>query len=104
MKLLAVSDVVEPSLHKDFDRAKFPDVDLIVSCGDLPPEYLSFLATAFDAPMVYVKGNHDIRYAHKPPALADHRRGLAHPGRAGVPHRGVAALAADIAPPDPRWT
>ncbi len=68
MKLLVVSDVVEPSLYKQFDRAKFPAVDLIVSCGDLPPEYLSFLSTAFDAPMVYVKGNHDIRYAHKPPA------------------------------------
>ncbi len=68
MKILAVSDIVTPSLYKKFDRAMFPDADLIVSCGDLPPEYLTFLSVAFDAPMVYVRGNHDFRYREKPPA------------------------------------
>ncbi len=64
---MAVSDIVVPSLSKEFDRAMFPDVDLIVSCGDLPPEYLSSLTLAFDVPMCYVKGNHDFRYREKPP-------------------------------------
>jgi Icc-related predicted phosphoesterase len=37
-------------------------VELILSCGDLPPEYLSFLRGIFGVPLYYVLGNHDIRY------------------------------------------
>ena len=32
------------------------DIDLIISCGDLDPEYLSFFATVCHAPVVYVMG------------------------------------------------
>jgi Icc-related predicted phosphoesterase len=42
-------------------------VDLILSCGDLDPRYLSFLATFTAAPVLYVHGNHDDRYAADPP-------------------------------------
>ena len=35
-----------------------PDVDLVVSCGDLPARYLEFLADALDRPVYYVLGNH----------------------------------------------
>ncbi|MDM8514666.1 metallophosphoesterase [Desulfobacterales bacterium HSG16] len=68
MKILTVSDIVVPALYNDFEEEKFMDVDLILSCGDLPPEYLSFLAAKINAPLYYVKGNHDIRYETKPPA------------------------------------
>jgi Icc-related predicted phosphoesterase len=54
-------------LYDHFDAARFPKIDLIFSCGDLPPEYLSFLAGSFDVPLYYVCGNHDIRYNTKPP-------------------------------------
>lgn len=37
-------------------------VDLIISCGDIPPEYLAFLRNRLEKPLFYVKGNHDIRY------------------------------------------
>lgn len=67
MKILSVSDRVEPILYDRFEASLFPDVDLILSCGDLPPEYLTFLATRFDVPLYYVCGNHDIRYDSKPP-------------------------------------
>lgn len=43
------------------------DIDLIVSCGDLPPEYLSGLKHRYDVPLMYVLGNHDLRYAGSPP-------------------------------------
>jgi len=43
MKILTVSDTVEPFLYQHFDSAKAPQAALILSCGDLPPEYLSFL-------------------------------------------------------------
>jgi len=67
MKILSVSDRVESILYDQFDADLFPGVDLVLSCGDLPPEYLMFLVTKFNVPLFYVKGNHDIRYDSKPP-------------------------------------
>ena len=67
MKILAVSDFIEP-LSSDLLRGNiFSDVQLIISCGDLPPDYLSALSRAFAAPLYYVKGNHDLRYESSPP-------------------------------------
>ncbi len=67
MHVLAVSDAVDPALTDRFDRGRFPKIDLIISCGDLPPEYLTLLVDRFDAPLFYVRGNHDLRYATSPP-------------------------------------
>ena len=67
MKILSVSDVVKPGLLQHSNSDSFADVDLILSCGDLPPEYLSRLVNSFKAPLYYVRGNHDIRYDEKPP-------------------------------------
>ena len=67
MKILSVSDVVKPELFQQSDPDSFADVDLILSCGDLPPEYLSRLVNSFKAPLYYVRGNHDMRYDEKPP-------------------------------------
>jgi len=61
MKILTVSDHVEPSLYEQFQSGRFPGINLILGCGDLPPEYLTFLVTSFNAPLFYVRGNHDIR-------------------------------------------
>jgi Icc-related predicted phosphoesterase len=67
MKILAVSDFIEP-LHCDLpENSALSDVQLIVSCGDLPPDYLSALSKAFGAPLYYIRGNHDIRYESSPP-------------------------------------
>jgi Icc-related predicted phosphoesterase len=72
MKILTVSDYVEPKLYQQFDAQTFTHIDLILSCGDLPPEYLAFLAKALNAPLYYVRGNHDIRYGYKtPPGCMD---------------------------------
>jgi len=67
MKILSVSDVVAPILDQHVPAGPFADIDLILSCGDLPPEYLSRLVNALNAPLYYVHGNHDIRYKDKPP-------------------------------------
>ncbi|MBW2592561.1 MAG: metallophosphoesterase family protein [Deltaproteobacteria bacterium] len=67
MKILVVSDSIEKTLYPKIEPHKFPRPDLIISCGDLPPEYLSFLMDAFQVPLYYVRGNHDIRYDSKPP-------------------------------------
>lgn len=67
MKILCVSDFVVPDLQQSSTIQQMAPVDAIISSGDLPPEYLMFLHAAFEAPLLYVKGNHDIRYRHKPP-------------------------------------
>ena len=67
MRILCVADKVVPALYENFDRGQFGRIDLILSCGDVPPEYLSFLKGVFGAPLYYILGNHDIRYGQSPP-------------------------------------
>lgn len=61
MKILTVSDTVETALYDNFQIENFPNIEMILACGDLPEEYLSFLVTMLNVPLYYVRGNHDIR-------------------------------------------
>ena len=54
-------------LYEYYAPERMKDIDLIISCGDLEPEYLTFFATLCHAPLLYVKGNHDTKYEYKPP-------------------------------------
>ncbi len=67
MKILAISDTESKYLWDYFSREKLAEIDLILSCGDLSPLYLSFLATFFHGPVLYVHGNHDGVYEASPP-------------------------------------
>lgn len=67
MKILSVSDRIESSLYDEKAPQRCEGVELILACGDLPPEYLTFLRHVFDVPLFYVAGNHDIRYPERPP-------------------------------------
>lgn len=67
MKILAIGDEESTFLWDYFDKSKLEGVDLIISCGDLDPHYLSFLATFTTAPVLYVHGNHDVKYEKIPP-------------------------------------
>jgi Icc-related predicted phosphoesterase len=67
VKILAISDVEVKFLWDHFDKKRLDGVDLILSCGDLDPKYLSFIATFTPAPVLYVHGNHDDGYADDPP-------------------------------------
>ena len=62
-----LADQPEPTLWEFLATRKLEGVDLILSCGDLPGEYLSFLTCFTHAPILYVHGNHDTRYEKKPP-------------------------------------
>jgi hypothetical protein len=59
IRLLAVSDAVDPALDHSINREKLGHIDAIIGCGDLEPAYLGFLGDAFHAPIAYVRGNHD---------------------------------------------
>lgn len=67
MKILAIADEESAYLWDYFEKSKLEGIDLIISCGDLDPTYLSFLATFTSAPVIYVHGNHDKAYSHTPP-------------------------------------
>lgn len=72
-RILAVSDEVDPVLYDHFnpERWRAAGVELIISCGDLPAEYLSYLVSRFDVPLYYVPGNHDGEYHEAPPEGAE---------------------------------
>lgn len=59
MKILAISDAVEPVLYGSSLKHYTSGVDAVVSCGDLPFEYLEYVTTFSGAPLYYVLGNHD---------------------------------------------
>jgi hypothetical protein len=66
IRLLAVSDEVDPSLDSATTRQGMGPIDMVLGAGDLEPPYLGFLADAFRAPLLYVRGNHDVGGAWAP--------------------------------------
>ncbi len=67
MRILIVADEESRYYWDHFQAGRLDDIDLILSCGDLKAEYLSFLVTVGHAPLLYVHGNHDVGYSRKPP-------------------------------------
>lgn len=58
LKVLAVTDEVDPRIYSSSLRDRMGDVDLVVSCGDLPASYLEYLTDALHRDVYYVLGNH----------------------------------------------
>ena len=71
MKILAISDEEAPALWDYYTPGKLAQYDLILSSGDLNPNYLSFLVTMARCPLLYVHGNHDTSYSRTPPEGCD---------------------------------
>jgi len=71
MKILILGDVESPYLWEHYGYEKYKDVELIISCGDLKAEYLSYIVSVLKAPLFYVPGNHDKKYAISPPEGCD---------------------------------
>jgi len=71
VRILAVSDRRHKALYDYFDRGRWSDIDLIISCGDIDAKYLSFLVTMIPKPLLYVPGNHDEAYLKNPPEGCD---------------------------------
>ena len=67
MKILVIADTPSKALWDFYDDSRLRGVDLILSAGDLPASYLSFLVTLGPCPVLYVHGNHDNRYDEQPP-------------------------------------
>ena len=67
MKILLIADEEAPFLWDHYQPGMFSGLDLVISCGDLKPEYLSFVETFANVPLLYVHGNHDEKYKVMPP-------------------------------------
>lgn len=67
MKILVLADQKSKYLYDFYEPDKLKGIDLIISCGDLSPVYLSFFVTLCNVPLLYVRGNHDGRYETTPP-------------------------------------
>lgn len=67
MRILLLADEPDVRLWDHLDRSLLEGIELVISCGDLPGEYLSFITCFTNAPILYVHGNHDERYEKRPP-------------------------------------
>lgn len=64
IKTLCVSDNVIPLIYSLEVRSRYGDVELVLSCGDLPYYYLEYIISTLDVPLFYVRGNHDSVVEH----------------------------------------
>ncbi|MDR0450559.1 MAG: metallophosphoesterase [Treponema sp.] len=64
MKILCVSDQIDPLVYTNTIRERFKDVDLVLSAGDLPMDYLDFIVSSLNKPLLFVFGNHHTEDIH----------------------------------------
>lgn len=74
-RILAIADEVADPLYGPALERLAPDV--VLSCGDLPFEYLEYIVTVLSVPLLYVPGNHDPNLRRHPAEeYAEHRHDL----------------------------
>lgn len=67
LNILVLADEKSRALYDFYNKELLKDIDLIISCGDLDPEYLDFFVSLCNVPLLYVRGNHDSKYETMPP-------------------------------------
>ncbi|MDR2054147.1 MAG: metallophosphoesterase [Treponema sp.] len=61
MKILCVSDQIDPLVYSSFIKERFGDADMVLSAGDLPMDYLEFIVSSLNKPLLFVFGNHNLQ-------------------------------------------
>jgi Icc-related predicted phosphoesterase len=67
MRILAIADTESQYYYDYYTPGKLDEFDLILACGDMSRTYLEFLISLGHCPVLYVRGNHDDRFATEPP-------------------------------------
>jgi hypothetical protein len=88
IKALSLSDVQIEFIYSPRVRSRFPEVELVIGCGDLPYFYLEYVSNALNVPLYFVRGNHAsvVEYTVAGPrtgplgAIDLHRRVVNHDG------------------------
>lgn len=68
MKILIVSDQIDPFIYSCSITELFGDVDCVLCAGDLSMDYIDFIVSTLNKPTFFVFGNHNIeklKYFHK---------------------------------------
>lgn len=84
VRVLTLSDVETSAVYNSRIRSRFGEVDLVISCGDLPSYYLEYVISMLNLRLYYVNGNHVQR-----PENEDNIEGIEHPWGAINLHRKV---------------
>ena len=69
MKILCVSDQIDPLVYSTQAKERFSDIDLVLCAGDLPSDYIDFIVSTLNRPTYFIFGNHNLgefSYYHKP--------------------------------------
>ena len=59
LHILCVADEVDLLVYSAQICERFSDIDLILSAGDIPNEYLEYIVSMLNKPLISVAGNHD---------------------------------------------
>ncbi len=60
MKILCVSDQIDPLVYSGSIKERFSDVELVLCAGDLPMDYIDFIVSSLNLPAFFVCGNHNL--------------------------------------------
>jgi len=64
VKILCVADHIDPLVYSPSIKSRFADVQLVLSAGDLPFSYYDFIMSTLNKPLLFVFGNHNLRFMH----------------------------------------
>jgi Icc-related predicted phosphoesterase len=64
MKILCISDQIDPLVYSASIKERFSGIDMVLSAGDLPMDYLEFIVSSLNKPLLFVFGNHNLRGYH----------------------------------------
>lgn len=61
MKILCVSDEIDPLIYNSSVKKVFGDIDAVLCAGDLPMDYIDFIVSTLNKPTYFVFGNHNLK-------------------------------------------
>ena len=61
MKILCVSDQIDPLVYSASAKERFKDIDIVLCAGDLAMEYVDYIVSALNKPTFFVFGNHNLK-------------------------------------------
>ena len=61
MKILCISDQVDPIIYSSSLKERFEDIDIVLCAGDLPMEYIDFVVSTLNKPTYFIFGNHNLQ-------------------------------------------
>ena len=109
MKILCVSDEIDPFIYNPAVKQMFGDVGAVLCAGDLPMDYIDFIVSTLNKPTYFVFGNHNLSeykyYSNElsSASLADQNSMEAQASRAhGAVYLGFKCAAAEVTIEDPK--